>query len=141
MKAKVKCDKSLGWMERRKDTKVADTKGKAPGELLVSCALSTAKWIVVWSTGAVIQIQPLQLVASTLKTMPPVPELTVPATLLFLGDSLSLPKIETLQVDESKADSAPPKRLKTDNMNKEQAAKIAEAVTFSSVPTHLCLFP
>ena len=32
MKAKAKCDKSLGWIGRRKDTKVVDTKGKAPGE-------------------------------------------------------------------------------------------------------------
>ena len=31
-KAKAKCDKSLGWIGRRKGTKVADTKGKAPGE-------------------------------------------------------------------------------------------------------------
>ena len=30
MKAKAKCDKSLGWIGRRKDTKVADPKGKAP---------------------------------------------------------------------------------------------------------------
>ena len=32
MKAKAKCNKSLGPIGRRKDTKVADTKGKAPGE-------------------------------------------------------------------------------------------------------------
>ena len=31
-KAKAKCDKSLGQIGRRKDTKVADTKEKAPGE-------------------------------------------------------------------------------------------------------------
>ena len=31
-KAKAKYDKSLGWIGRRKDMKVADTKGKAPGE-------------------------------------------------------------------------------------------------------------
>ena len=31
-KAKAKCDKSLGRIGRRKDTKAADTKGKAPGE-------------------------------------------------------------------------------------------------------------
>ena len=31
-KAKAKCDKSLGQIGRRKDTKVADSKGKAPGE-------------------------------------------------------------------------------------------------------------
>ena len=31
-KAKAKHDKSLGWIGRRKDMKVADTKGKAPGE-------------------------------------------------------------------------------------------------------------
>ena len=31
-KAKAKCNKSLGWIGRRKDTKVADPKGKAPGE-------------------------------------------------------------------------------------------------------------
>ena len=32
MKAKAKCDKSLGRIGRRKDMKVVDTKGKAPGE-------------------------------------------------------------------------------------------------------------
>ena len=32
MKAKAKCNKSLGWIGRRKDMKVADPKGKAPGE-------------------------------------------------------------------------------------------------------------
>ena len=31
-KAKAKCNKSLGPIGRRKDTKAADTKGKAPGE-------------------------------------------------------------------------------------------------------------
>ena len=31
-KAKAKCNKLLGWIGRRKDMKVADTKGKAPGE-------------------------------------------------------------------------------------------------------------
>ena len=31
-KAKAKCNKSLGRIGRRKDTKAADTKGKAPGE-------------------------------------------------------------------------------------------------------------
>ena len=32
MKAKAKCDKLLERIGRRKDTKAADTKGKAPGE-------------------------------------------------------------------------------------------------------------
>ena len=31
-KAKAKCDKLLEWIGRRKGMKVADTKGKAPGE-------------------------------------------------------------------------------------------------------------
>ena len=31
-KAKAKCNKSLGQIGRRKDTKAADTKGKAPSE-------------------------------------------------------------------------------------------------------------
>ena len=59
--------------------------------------------------------------------MPLAPDLTAPATPLFLGDSLSLPEIETLGVDESECDSAPRKRLKTSNANKEHTAKIAEA--------------
>ena len=53
-KAKAKCDKSLGWIGRRKDTKVADTKGKAPGEYLALCVSSAANQIVVRSTGVVI---------------------------------------------------------------------------------------
>ena len=126
-KAKAKCDKSLGRIGRRKDTKVVDTKGKAPGECLASCTLSTANRIIVRSTGAVIQIPPLQLVVSTSKTMLSAPDLTAPATPLFLGDLLSLPEIETLQVNESKSDSAPCKRLKTGNVDKEHTAKIAEA--------------
>ena len=32
MTAKAKCDKSLGWIGRRKGTKAVDTKWKAPGE-------------------------------------------------------------------------------------------------------------
>ena len=36
-KAKAKCNQSLGWIGRRKDTKAADTKGKAPGEWLALC--------------------------------------------------------------------------------------------------------
>ena len=126
-KAKAKCDKSLGQIGRRKDTKVADTKGKAPGEWLASCASSAANWIVVHSTGAVIQIPPLQPVVSTLKTVPPAPDLTVPATPLFLGNLSSLPEIKTLQVDESESDSAPCKRLKTNHVDKERTTKIAEA--------------
>ena len=74
-----------------------------------------------------IQIPPLQLVASTLKTVPPAPDPTVPATPLFLGDLSSLPEIETLQVDKSEADSAPCKKLKTGSMDKRHTAKIAEA--------------
>ena len=91
----------------------------------VHCLL--AKWIVVHSTGAVIQIPPLQLVVSMLKTVPLAPELTVPATPLFLGDSSSLPEIKTLWVDKSEAESAPHKRLKTDNTDKERTTKITEA--------------
>ena len=49
------------------------------------------------------------------------------ATPLFLEDSSSLPEIETLQVDKSKADSALCKRLKTGNANKERTAKITKA--------------
>ena len=75
----------------------------------------------------VIQILPLQLVVLTSKTMLPVPDLTVLATPLFLGDLLSLPEIKTLWVDKSEADSAPHKRLKTDNTDKEHTTKIAEA--------------
>ena len=106
---------------------MADTKGKAPGEYLASCMLSAANWIVVHSTGVVIRILPLQLVASTSKIMPPAPDPTALATPLFLGDLSSLPEIETLQVDESESDSAPHKRLKTGNANKEHTAKITEA--------------
>ena len=107
--------------------KVVDTKGKAPGEYLVSCASSAANRIVVHSTGAVIQILPLQPVASTSKIVLLAPDLTVPATPLFLGNLSSLPKIETLWVDKSESDSAPCKRLKTGNANKEHTAKITEA--------------
>ena len=127
MKAKAKCDKWLGQIGRRKDTKVADTKGKAPGEYLASCTLSAANRIIVHSTGAVIRILPLQPVASMSKIVPPAPDPTAPATPLFLGNSSSLPEIETLRVDESKSDSAPHKRLKTGNANKEHTTKIAEA--------------
>ena len=88
---------------------------------------SVANQIVVHSTGVVIQILPLQPVALTSKTMPPAPDLTAPATPLFLGDSLSLPKIKTLWVDESESDSAPCKRLKTNNAGKEHTTKIADA--------------
>ena len=91
------------------------------------CASSAANQIVVHSTGVVIQIPPLQLVASTSKTMPLVPDPTVLATPLFLGDSSSLPEIETLQVDKSKADSVPHKKLKTGDVDKGHTAKIAEA--------------
>ena len=59
--------------------------------------------------------------------MPPAPDLTVPATPLFLGDSSSLPEIETLRVDESEADSAPRKKLKTGDMDKGRTAKITKA--------------
>ena len=61
------------------------------------------------------------------KTVLTAPDPTVPATPRILGNSSSLPKIETLQVDKSKADSALHKRLKTNNMDKEHTAKIAEA--------------
>ena len=64
---------------------------------------------------------------STLKTVPPVPDLTVPATPLFLGDSSSLPEIETLWVNESKANSTPCKKLKTGDVDKGRTANIAEA--------------
>ena len=62
-----------------------------------------------------------------LKTVLLAPDPTAPATPLFLGDSLSLPKIKTLQVNESKANSALRKRLKTDNTDKERTTKITEA--------------
>ena len=62
-----------------------------------------------------------------LKTMLPVPDLTAPTTPLFLGDLSSLPEIETLRVNESKANSVLCKRLKTDNTDKEHTAKITEA--------------
>ena len=88
---------------------------------------SAANRIVVCSTGAVIWIPPLQPVVLTLKTVLPAPDPTAPATPLFLSDLLSLPEIKTLWVDESKTDSAPCKRLKTGNVNKECTAKIAEA--------------
>ena len=74
-----------------------------------------------------IQILPLQLVASTLKTVLLVPDPTVPVTPLFLGDSSSLPEIETLWVNESEADSAPCKKLKTGDVDKGCTTKIAEA--------------
>ena len=59
--------------------------------------------------------------------MPPVPDPTVPATPLFLGDLSSLPKIETLRVDESEADSVPCKKLKTGDVEKGRTTKITEA--------------
>ena len=90
----------------------------------MSCASSAANWIVVRSTGVVIQILPLQPVALTLKTMPCAPDLTALATPLFLDNSLSLPGIKTLWVDKSEADSALHKRLKTDNVDKECTTKI-----------------
>ena len=95
--------------------------------MILSCALSAANQIVVHSTGAVIQILPLQLVASTSKTVPLAPDPTALATPLFLGNLSSLPKIETLQVDESKADSAPCKKLKTGDVDKGRTTKITEA--------------
>ena len=93
----------------------------------MSCASSVANRNVVCSTGVVIQILPLQPVASMLKTVLPAPDLTAPATPLFLGDSSSLPEIKTLWVDESEANSPLCKRLKTDNVDKECTAKIAKA--------------
>ena len=71
--------------------------------------------------------------------MLPAPDPTVPATPLFLGDSSSLPEIETLQVDKSKANSEPCKRLKTDNMDKECTTKIAKArltITMCQLQVH-----
>ena len=62
-----------------------------------------------------------------LKTMPPAPDPTVPATPLFLGDLLSLPEIETLWVDESEADSVPCKKLKTGDVDKGHTTKIPKA--------------
>ena len=59
--------------------------------------------------------------------MLPVPDPTVPATPLFLGNSSSLPKIETLQVDKSEADSVPRKKLKTGNVDKGRTTNITEA--------------
>ena len=119
--------------------KAADTKGKAPGECPGSCTSSAANWIVVRSTGAVIRILPLQLVVSMSKTVLLAPDLTAPATPLFLGNSSSLPEIETLWVDESKADSVPHKRLKTNNTNKDHTAKITEArltITICELQVH-----
>ena len=75
----------------------------------------------------VIRIPPLQPVVLTSKTVLLAPDLTVLATPLFLGDSSFLPEIETLQVDESETNSAPCKRLKTGNVNKEHTTKITEA--------------
>ena len=86
-----------------------------------------ANQIVVHMIGVVIWIPPLQPVASSLKTILPPPEPTVLVTLLFLGDSSSLPEIETLWVNKSEADSVPHKRVKTSNVDKEHAAKITEA--------------
>lgn len=60
-------------------------------------------WIEVCSTGAVICIPPLQPIMSSLKTMLPP---------LFLGDSLSLPEIEVLQVNKSETNSMPCKRVR-----------------------------
>ena len=103
------------------------------------CASSAANQIVVCSTGTVIRIPPLQLVASTLKTVPPVPDPTAPATPLFLGDLSSLSKIETLWVDESEADSAPHKKLKTSDAEKGHTTKIAEArlvITLCELQVH-----
>ena len=74
-----------------------------------------------------------------LKTMLPAPDLTAPATPLFLGDLSSLPKIETLWVDESEADSAPHKRLKTNNVDKERTTKVTEArlvITMCELQVH-----
>ena len=87
---------------------------------------SIAKQIVVCSTGVVIQILPLQLVVLTLKTVLPVPEPTMPATPLFLGDSLSLPEIETLWVNKSETNSKPHKRMKTNNTDQGNTDKITE---------------
>ena len=86
-----------------------------------------------------IQILPFQLVASTLKTVLPAPDLTAPATPLFLGDSSSLPKIKTLQVNKSKANSALRKRLKTNNTDMEHTVKIAEhrlTITMCELQVH-----
>ena len=93
----------------------------------MSCASSVANRNVVCSTGVVIQILPLQPVASMLKTVLPAPDLTAPATPLFLGDLSSLPEIKTLWVDKSKSDSMPHKRLKTNNAGKDRTAKITNA--------------
>ena len=75
----------------------------------------------------VIRIPPLQPVASTSKTVLLAPDPTASATPLFLGDLSSLPEIETLWVDESEADSAPCKKLKTGDMDKGRTAKITKA--------------
>ena len=88
--------------------------------MISSCASSATNQIVVHFTGVVIRILPLQPVASTSKTV-------ALATPLFLGDLLSLPEIETLRINESKADSVPHKKLKTGDVDKGHTAKIAEA--------------
>ena len=91
------------------------------------CASSTSNWIVVCLTGVVIWIPPLQPVASSSKTVLPLPEPTIPAMLLFLGDSLSLPEIKTLLVNESKTESVPHKKVKTEAMDKGCTDKITDA--------------
>ena len=113
------------WEE--KGHKGGGYKGEGPRWVTIVGASSAAIWIVVHSTGAVIQILPLQPVTLTSKTVLLAPDPTVPATPLFLGDSSSLPEIKTLWVDESESDSVPCKRLKTGNMDKGRTAKIAEA--------------
>lgn len=80
--------------------------------MLVS-VIHEVNWIVVHLTGPTIRIQLLQPVTSLSKTVLPLPEPTVPATLLFLGNSSSLPEIETLWVNESETDSVPCERMKT----------------------------
>ena len=58
--------------------------------------------------------------------MLPAPELTMPATPLFLGDSLSLPEIETLWVNKSETNSMLCKKMKTNNADQGHTNKITK---------------
>ena len=127
MKAKAKCDKSLGQIGRRKDTKVVDTKGKAPGEWLASCAsfISYTDHSLFHRCSDMNPATPTSCI--NIKDHAASTRTDCASHALFLGNLTSLPKIKTHQVDESEADSAPCKRLKTNNVDKECTTKIAKA--------------
>ena len=109
--------------------KEADAEGKVPGRVtgVEYSMLSMADQTVSCPTGLTIWIQPLQPSVSSSKTVLPPPEPSMLATPLFLGDSSSLSKIEALWVDKSETDSTLCKRAKTDSMDKECKAQIADA--------------